>query len=111
IRASILTGSATLQKTLLNHTTDDIGQRRPVDPRPLDKVCLAQSFVLRHGQQNGILARGKLSVDLSLKHVAGALARTMQEMYCRSIELVRLIELIQVVLDPSHRSAHHLSAA
>jgi len=60
---------------------DDIGQRRTVDACAIDEAGLTQTFVLRHGDQNGELTRRQVAIlHLRVKDVSRTLPRTMQKM-------------------------------
>src|SRR5262249_10803991 len=58
IHAGIAAGALSLQQTLLDQSTDDISQRRAIDPRLLDKSRLRDVGSLRDTCGGGIIAGG-----------------------------------------------------
>jgi hypothetical protein len=87
IRTRIFFGAAALQQALLQHPADDVRESRAVDTGAVDQASLADAFIVRHSQKDGILAGRQICIfHLSMKNFTGALACAVQHMQRRSGE-------------------------
>ena len=72
--------AAALQQAFLQHPTHDVGERRAVDARASDELRLTEPFILRNGQEHGVLTRREVDIAyFADKYVTGALPGAMQE--------------------------------
>lgn len=94
VGASVFACASALQKILLEHSADDVGESRAVDAGLLDEMRLAEALIHGHGYEHGKLAgRQVRSSKFVLKNVACALPCPMQEMNWRTFQFCRYVRI------------------
>ena len=89
ISARVLLGPAALDQPAPEQARDDVGECRSVDPGSLDEVGLRQAFLVGDDHQHGELAgRQPARTGLRGEDVGSALARAVQQVHRRAIQVV-----------------------
>ena len=89
VSARVLLGPAALDQPAPEQARDDVGERRAVDAGTFDEVGLGQPFFVGDDHEHGELA-GRQSARAGFRgeDVGGALARAVQQVHRRAIQVV-----------------------
>jgi hypothetical protein len=87
-----LFGSAPQKQPFALQALNNVGGGTAIDASALDKPCLAEALICRHGEQHCELARRQAIVPHPLrKYFGGCLCSPMKQMDWRPVETTRIL--------------------
>src|SRR5215831_13871334 len=99
VHAGVAACALSLQQPFFDQPTDDVGQRRAVDPGLLDKTRLTDVGVLGDAGEDGVLTRREVRLTGFIREqYLGTLTGPMQQMQGRNVEGTRAMVVLHRML-------------